>query len=55
MIRRTTRIHNWAAVQAARQRATVVPAHKGKGTKNKRKEDKRDAYKYQENADKEGQ
>ncbi len=55
MIRRTTRIHNWAAVQAARQRATVVPAHKGKGTSNKRKEDRKDAFKYQENADKKGE
>jgi|TARA_R110002074_G_scaffold210021_1_gene379021 hypothetical protein len=55
MIRRTTRIHNWAAVQAARQRATVVPARKGKGTNNKRKEDRKDAFKYQENADKKGE
>ena len=55
MIRRTTRIHNWAAVQAARQRATVVLAHKGKGTNNKRKEDRKDAFKYQENADKKGE
>jgi len=55
MIRRTTRIHNWAAVQAARQRATVVPTNKGRGTNNKRKEDRKDAFKYQENADKKGE
>ena len=55
MVRRTNRIHNWAAVVAARQRATVVPAHKGKGTKNKRKEDIKDAFKYQENAYKKGE
>lgn len=48
-------IKNPVAAANRRRVASVVPAHKGRGTNNKRKEDKRDAYKYQENADKEGQ
>ena len=48
-------IKNPVAAANRRRVASVMPAHKGKGTPEKRKEDKRDAYKYQENADKEGQ
>lgn len=48
-------IYNPVAHANRRRVASVEPAYKGKGTPDKRKEDKRDAYKYQENADKKGQ
>ena len=48
-------IHNPVAAANRRRVTQVVPSHKGKGTPDKRKEDKKDAFKHQENAYKKGE
>ena len=48
-------IHNPVAHANRRRVASVEPSHKGRGTKDKRREDKQDAFKFQKDADQKGE
>ena len=45
-----SRIHNPVAAANRRRATQVVPSHKGKGTKDKRREDKQHAFKFEKDA-----
>ena len=48
-------IKNPVAAANRRRTTQVVPSHKGKGTKDKRKEDKQNAFKFEKDADQKGE
>ena len=48
-------IHNPVAHANRRRVASVEPSHKGKGTKDKRREDKQHAFKFEKDADQKGE
>jgi hypothetical protein len=54
MVTRKT-IHNPVAHANRRRVTQVVPSHGGKGTKDKRKEDKKHAFKLEKNAYQKGE